>query len=127
MALGAFFLAVATVLQRRRMADEHDREPLHEERCTVIFRPNRGWFIAGSNMPTARIAFYEEFFVVAMLRLTKLRYSAIDSLSSNAGWLSRSITIRIMGGPRLTFYPRRDDRILELLSERLRRRHSKPD
>lgn len=108
-------LATLFLLSRRKLAEEMGKQPLYEERCSASWRFAHGVVVAGANIPIARISFYDDFFVVALVRVTMVRYSEIQSADFRNGWLSNSITIQLAKGRRLVLHPRNLERVRSLV------------
>jgi len=113
--IGAFFLLAIFVLPQRKLPEEKDQKPLYEERCSVNWQFAGGVLSAGGNIPIARVSFYDGFFVVALLTLTKVHYSEVLSTSFKSGWLSRSITMHLAKGRSLVIHPKNIEKIRVLL------------
>ena len=115
--IGLFFLLLIFVLPLRKTPEEKTREALYEERCSINWR-YKGGIIAGGNIPIARISFYDEFFVVALINATKVPYTDVLSCSSKSGWLSSSIEVTITGGRRLLIYSKNVKNVARLIKEK---------
>lgn len=113
--IGGFLLFVMFVMPRRKLPEEKERKPLYEERCSANWRLAGGSLTVGGNLPIARIAFYDDFFVIALMALKKISYSEIVSVSCNSGWLSKSITINFAKSKSLIIYPKKIEKILSLI------------
>lgn len=113
--IGAFLLLVMFVLPQRKLPEEQERKPLYEERCSANWQFAGGAVVAGGNIPIARISFYDGFFVVALLTLTKVQYSEVLSTSFKSGWLSSSITIHLPKGRSLVIRPKKIEKIRSLI------------
>ena len=50
--------------------------------------------VAGGDIPIARIPFYDDFFLVALVTLTKVLYSEVLSTDFKKGWLPVRLTLR---------------------------------
>jgi hypothetical protein len=114
-AVGVALLVAVFVLPQRKLVEERARKPLYEERCSANWRFAHGVLVAGGNIPMARISFYDDFFVVALVKLTKVLYSEILSTNSKSGWLSNSITIRFGNGRSLVLHPKNFERVRSLI------------
>lgn len=119
--IGAFLLLAIFVLPQRRLPEEKEEKPLYEERCSANWRFAKGTVIAGGNIPIARISFYDDFFVVALMTLTKVHYSEVLSTSFKSGWLSNSITIQLAKGRSLLIHPKNFKKVQSLIETRVKR------
>ena len=113
--VGAVLLAAMFVLPQRKLPEEKEKKPLYEERCSANWRFARGMVIAGGNIPIARISFYDGFFVVALVTLTKVLYSEVLSTDFKKGWLSKSITIHFAKGRSLVIHPKNFEKVRSLI------------
>jgi hypothetical protein len=113
--VGVALLGAMFVLPRRKLAEEKEKKPLYEERCSAYWRFARGAVVAGGNIPIARISFYDDFFVVALVKLTKAFYSEVLSTDFKAGWLSNSITIHFATGRSLVLHPKNFEKVRSLV------------
>lgn len=119
--IGFFFILVIFILPKRKMSDEEGKKVLHEERCSANWR-FKGGIGAGGNIPVARVSFYETFFVVALLKPTKVFYSEIASITAKEGWMSSSIAVHFVNGTTLFIYPGNFDKVRAILEKRVEKK-----
>ena len=96
--MGIFFIFAFFVLPQRKLPDEKGIKLLHEERCSGYWKSLGGALVAGGNIPIARISFYEDFFVISLLGISKINYSDVVSSSFKSKWFSKSVTINLVNG-----------------------------
>ena len=113
--VGAFLMLTMFVLPQRKLPEEKEKKALYEEKCSANWRFAGGVIIAGGNIPIARISFYDDFFVVALVALTKVHYSEVLSTSFKSGWLSNSITIHLEKGRSLLIRPKNFEKVRSLI------------
>lgn len=118
-----FWSMIFFTFPRRRLPEENGLIPLYEERCLAIPYKERlpplinVSILWGGSIFPARIAFYEDFFVIAMIFMTKAHYSEVVSTSFKKSWLSNHITIRLTNGISLVLKPRNFEKIQSLISK----------
>jgi len=88
--IGLFLLVVVLILPRRKAPYEKGLKPIHEERCSIKWLTGSG-MMAGGNMPVARLSFYPDFFVVAFIGISQIRYSGIKGASSNKTFFQKPL------------------------------------
>jgi hypothetical protein len=113
--VGVILLMAMFILPQRKLPEEKEVKPLYEERCSANWRFARGAVVAGGNIPIARISFYDDFFVVALVTLTKVLYSEVLSTDFKKGWLSKSITINFAKGRSLVIHPKNFEKVRSLI------------
>ncbi len=117
--VGLFFLLVIFVLPHRKIAEEKGKTILYEERCSVSWRYKWG-ITSGGNIPIGRITFYDNFFVVSFIVITKVLYSGVKSISLKRGWLSTTMTINLADSRSLLLHPRNPEKMELVIAERTR-------
>ncbi len=115
--IGLFLLVAVLILPRRKAPYEKGLKPIHEERCSVKWLTESG-MMAGGNMPVARLSFYSDFFVVAFIGISQIRYSGIKIVSAKKAFFSNSIEITTSDGRTLLLYPKSAEVILKLLKKK---------
>jgi hypothetical protein len=110
------FLFVTFVLPRRMAAIEVGRMAIYEEKCFVYWRLRAG-FIMASSSPSTRLAFYDDFFIVAQINQAKFQYSQIKSYSQKKGLLPSSIKLNFADGRVLVIYPKNIEEIKSIFKE----------
>lgn len=118
--VGVFLLLAMFALPWRKLPEEKETKPLYWEKCSANWQLAKGALIAGGNIPFARISFYEDFFVVAMLFITKVYYSEVVSVSYKKGWFSRTITVHLAKGRSLLINPKNYDKVRALIESHQR-------
>lgn len=113
--VGGFLLLAMFALPWRKLPEEKETKPLYFEKCSAKWQLAKGALIAGGNIPIARISFYEDFFVVAMLFVTKVYYSEVVSVTYKKGWFSKTITIHLAKGRSLIINPKNYDKVRALI------------
>lgn len=116
--VGVFLILTMLLLPQRKLLDEKEKKPLYEERCAANWRSRGGGLVAGGNIPVARISFYDDFFVIALINLTKVNYSDVLSAAFKSGGLSNSVTIHLAKGSSLVIHPKNLEKLRSLMSEK---------
>jgi len=115
--IGVFLLTTVLVLPRRKASYEKALKPIYEERCSINWVTKSG-LLAGGNLPAARVSYYSDFFVVAFMGITKIKYTEIKSTSYKKSLLSSWVKVDISGGSSLRLYSKNTEIILKLLKGR---------
>ncbi|HEY6873035.1 MAG TPA: hypothetical protein VI298_09960 [Geobacteraceae bacterium] len=113
--VGGFLLLTMFALPWRRLPEEKETKPLYWEKCSAKWQFAKGALIAGGNIPIARVSFYGDFLVIAMLCVTKIYYTEIESVTFKKGWFSSTITIHLAKGRNLLINPRNYDKVRALI------------
>lgn len=74
-------------LSNRKIKEEKDKTPLHEEKCNIVYVNSIIPLRAGGNIRAGRIAFYEKFIVVSFLGTTLIPYSEIESFKQMGSYI----------------------------------------
>lgn len=115
--IGIFFILAIFVLPRRKAPEEEGKNATHEIRCSAYWQLKPG-LVAGGNLPIARVAFYDSFFVVSLIKPTVILYSEIISVSFKKGWITNSVKFHFSNNRGLVIHPRDVEKIKSLLDGR---------
>jgi len=125
-AIGFVFLLLIFVLPRRRLTEEKGIKLLYEEHCSANWKLAGGILVAGGNVPMARVSFYEHFFVVSLMGITKIYYSEVLSSSIQSNWFSKSITIKLAKGRSLVIRAKNLEKIQSIIEKENKEKRVKP-
>ena len=113
----AVFFAIIFILPFRKLSEEKMKQSLHSERCTAYWKAMHGVLVSGG--PSARITFYDDFFVVARVTIAKFYYKDIKSAKFRPNFILNKITLNFGEGRSLIFYTWHISKIQKLIESRI--------
>jgi hypothetical protein len=113
----AIFFATIFILPFRKLPEEKEKKSLHSERCTSYWKAMNGFLVSGGT--PARIAFYENFFVVARVTIAKFYYHDIKSAIFRPHFILNKVTLNFGKGRTLIFYTWHISKIQTLIEARI--------
>jgi len=119
-AIGVFFFLVIFVTRMGKLPEEAGIEMLYEEHCSATWKFLKGVLLAGGVVPS-RVSFYEEFFVVSLIKQTKIDYKEVSTMAYKSDWFSKSIIINFDNGSSLVLKPKNVKIIQSIIKDRRKR------
>jgi len=116
-AILVLLMIVISLPMLRRVRPDVARGVLHQEMCSIAI-PLRLGFIAGANMPIARVLVYPDELAIVTLKTFHIPYDSIEAIDTARRWFSKAVRLTLinMSVKEIWLYSSHPERLAKIIS-----------